>query len=334
MAACEEARYVNLGMAPEPSGGAGTTSGGSAGTGGALPGGTAGESGESGGVGAAGAGGTTGPLRPMRFGVRGPIRALIPEVIPDDLKQDNPTLNAAKTELYFTSNRAGGVGEADVWVSTRTSASGDWGEPELVERVNTDQDESSPAVSPDGMKLWVGIDSDEGLGELDIWEWTRGSASATDWRDPRNVGALNSEFSDIPRPPGHAGIMPMASRRSDNGRYWTYFARPTDMGDDFLTPELLPVLNVTAGDTVDGFLTDDGLRFFYNREPREGEGELFVAYRASVDDDFTNDVERLLDIVTDGDERDPWLGGSDFYYSSDAEGFLTIWHAEVVSPDD
>lgn len=56
-------------------------------------------------------------------------------------------------KLYFHSDRPGGKGGLDIWVSKKVD--GEWSEPENVEAVNTADSEGWPALSPDGNELWV-----------------------------------------------------------------------------------------------------------------------------------------------------------------------------------
>lgn len=62
-------------------------------------------------------------------------------------------LHIADDELYFHSDRPGGKGGLDIWVSKK--ANGEWSEPENVEAVNTADSEGWPAISPDGNELWI-----------------------------------------------------------------------------------------------------------------------------------------------------------------------------------
>ena len=55
-------------------------------------------------------------------------------------------------ELYFHSDRAGGKGGLDLWVTSKTGES--WSDPVNIEPVNTDTDEGFPFVSTDGQELW------------------------------------------------------------------------------------------------------------------------------------------------------------------------------------
>jgi len=54
--------------------------------------------------------------------------------------------------LYFHSDRAGGKGDLDIWVTTRSA--GAWSDPINVEAVNSSGMDAYPFVSADGRELW------------------------------------------------------------------------------------------------------------------------------------------------------------------------------------
>ena len=56
-------------------------------------------------------------------------------------------------DLYFHSNRAGGNGGLDIWVSHKVN--GSWQEPENLEIVNSEADEGWPALNPQEDELWI-----------------------------------------------------------------------------------------------------------------------------------------------------------------------------------
>ena len=88
-------------------------------------------------------------------------------------------------KLYFSSNRPGGYGELDIWMSTR-DGKGEWGKPvNLGPNVNTPGNEDSPFIHPDGVTLYFGSDAHPGVGSTDIFksEFRDGM-----WRKPINMG--------------------------------------------------------------------------------------------------------------------------------------------------
>jgi hypothetical protein len=72
--------------------------------------------------------------------------------------------------VYFHSNRAGGQGGMDIWVS-RKSGEGSWGEPVNVAAVNSDRDDGWPALSPDETELWIYRDYSLWRSKLVDGEW-------------------------------------------------------------------------------------------------------------------------------------------------------------------
>jgi hypothetical protein len=260
---------------------------------------------------------------------------LVAELAIDGEENDNPTLTADLLEIYFTSEREGGAGDVDVWTARRASVDDPFGSPEPVTVVNTDQTETSPAVSLDGLELWLGTEREGGLGEQDIW-LARRASTADAWSEPSNVTELNSVEKDIPRPPAVGGtIMPLGSRRGSSGYYETFLAERPSQADAFSTPRELIELEVRGQNTVDGFLSEDGLTLFFNRSPGSGEssGDLFVVKRPSRDEPFGTALP-LLSVNTSQDERDPWLSpdGRHLFFSSDRDGTLSIYEALAVEP--
>ena len=58
-------------------------------------------------------------------------------------------------ELYFCSERPGGLGAADIWVSTRQSIDDSWDPPtNLGSTVNSPYSDSYPSLSSDGLTLY------------------------------------------------------------------------------------------------------------------------------------------------------------------------------------
>lgn len=88
-------------------------------------------------------------------------------------------------KLYFTSNREGGIGELDLWVSEKDET-GDWGIPvNLGNAVNTPYNEETPFVSVDGNTLTF---SSEGHGSMGGYDIFLSKYSAGMWEKPVNIG--------------------------------------------------------------------------------------------------------------------------------------------------
>jgi hypothetical protein len=277
-----------------------------------------------------GVGGATGAEGP-RF----ELPVLVAELAAEGEESDNPTLTADLLEIYFASGRDGGAGDIDVWMARRASADVPFGEPEPVSVVNTEEFETSPAVSLDGLELWVGAEREGGLGEQDIWVARRPSRDGA-WSALSNVTELNSSEKDIPRPPAVGGrVMPLGSRRGGLEYYQTFLAERPTPNDPFGPAREITELELEGQNSIDGFLTEDGLTLYFNRTPGAGEstGDLFVASRPEASAPFGAAVP-LTDLNTSHDERDPWLSpdGKHLFFSSDRDGSLSIYEALAGAP--
>jgi Tol biopolymer transport system component len=94
----------------------------------------------------------------------------------------NVSITFDSTKLYFSSNRPGGFGDVDLWVSEWDSINSEWSPASnLGMTVNTSSEESSPALSSDGTKLY--FSRWWGVGLLDIY--------VSDWQDTIWSPAVN-----------------------------------------------------------------------------------------------------------------------------------------------
>jgi Tol biopolymer transport system component len=77
-------------------------------------------------------------------------------------------------EFFLTSNRPGGFGGIDLWVSTRERTTARWSVPvNLGPVVNTASKEGAPTLSCDGTTLYFYSDRPGGFGQNDLYVITR-----------------------------------------------------------------------------------------------------------------------------------------------------------------
>jgi hypothetical protein len=102
----------------------------------------------------------------------------------------NPGVSADGLTLYFQSNRPGGLGDFDIWVTRRASRDSPWEPPVNVGHpVNTPFFDAGPSLSPDGHLLFIHSNRPGTMGGNDIWMARRsGSKDEEDWETPVNLG--------------------------------------------------------------------------------------------------------------------------------------------------
>ncbi|MDI6451555.1 hypothetical protein [Anaerobaca lacustris] len=261
----------------------------------------------------------------------------------DDMKS---SISADGLTLYFCSNRPGGYGGFDLWMSTRATVTDDWGKPmNLGATVNSEYDEVFPCVSPDGLELyfceWEFI-RPEGYGGGDIWAAKRPTTDDP-WGVPMNLGeAVNStEYDSCPylSPDGRLlffhGYRPGGPGQED---MWVS-TRPTT-SDAWGTPVLLPwPVNVRQIEGCPGISTDGSMFYFASmRGGGHGIGDTWQApIMPIVDfnrDGIVDDADRgILTSYMGTDEPlcdigpMPWGDGT--VDEADLEVLMSYWGQEA-----
>jgi outer membrane protein OmpA-like peptidoglycan-associated protein/tetratricopeptide (TPR) repeat protein len=106
--------------------------------------------------------------------------------INSDSWESQPSLSPDKRDLYFSSNRPGGYGGSDIYVS-RMGPNGKWGTPvNLGPEINTSGDESSPFIHADNQTLYFASNGLPGYGEEDLFMAKRDSTGR--FAKPLNLG--------------------------------------------------------------------------------------------------------------------------------------------------
>ena len=73
--------------------------------------------------------------------------------------------------LFFSSNRPGGMGSYDLWLTTRPSQAAAWSPPvNLGPAINTSGMDGAPSLSPDQKTLYFVSDKPGGVGSWDLYE--------------------------------------------------------------------------------------------------------------------------------------------------------------------
>src|SRR5580765_5975074 len=203
----------------------------------------------------------------------------------------NPALSPDGLSLYFDSDRAGGIGGRDLWVSRRASPSSAWGAPvDLGTVVNSASDDANPALSSDGHWLFFVSPRPGGFGGPDIYASFRADVhDDLAWQAPTNLGAgVNTAGNENGTGGyfdngGHPQLYFGSNRAGGPGGGDIYRA---SLGANGIwgSTVLVPELSTTSLENRPN-LRPDGLEIFFysNRPGGSGGNDLLVATRASTD---------------------------------------------------
>lgn len=99
----------------------------------------------------------------------------------------NPSLSADGRYLFFSSGRPGGYGKTDIWMIEIDSKGNAQSEAvNLGSTVNTQYEELSPFIHPDGKTLYFASKGHPGMGDFDLF-FSRSNEQGQ-WQTPVNVG--------------------------------------------------------------------------------------------------------------------------------------------------
>ncbi len=128
-----------------------------------------------------------------------------------------PAISCDGKTMYFASNREGGKGGTDLWMS-KLDKNDVWGVPvNMGSQVNTIGDEEAPYIAPDGVSLYFSSNGHPGLGEADIFRVVLKEDGR--WTTPVNLGpSVNTPFREAGIVISPDGKMAYFSSARDGGR--------------------------------------------------------------------------------------------------------------------
>ncbi len=207
-----------------------------------------------------------------------------------------PNISPDGLSLIFASDRPGGLGEADTYVTTRASADEPWGEPvNLGASVNSAGFEDGSQITGGGLTLYLTSDRPGGTWDLDIWASTRPTVSDP-WTEAVNLGpTINTAQWDFGAHMMSGGCVLLFSsgRAGGVGGHDFWIARRTTISDAWQEPvNLGPTINSTADDRC-AFLVPDGFVYFHS--DRTGGHGSYDLWRAPVESAVDLNGDGLVD---------------------------------------
>jgi outer membrane protein OmpA-like peptidoglycan-associated protein len=143
-------------------------------------------------------------------------------------RETHASLSADGQQLYITSDRKGGLGGFDIYISQKQN-DGTWGPAiNLGPSINTSKDEIGPYIHPDGITLYFSSDGHPGMGGFDVFFSEK--KDDIEWYEPENIGfPLNTVEHDVffvPTADGKGGYYASQKDGSTNIYKATFLAKP------------------------------------------------------------------------------------------------------------
>ena len=131
--------------------------------------------------------------------------------------ETHASFSADGSQIWFSSDRAGGYGGKDIYVS-HLLPNGTWGAAiNAGPNINTNLNEESPFLSPDGDYLYFSSEGHNSMGGFDIFE-SKKRAENGEWLQAENIGyPINTASDDIFYIPTPDGLIVYYSSRRLGG---------------------------------------------------------------------------------------------------------------------
>lgn len=193
----------------------------------------------------------------------------------------SPAISSDGLALYFGSNRPGGFGFNDIWVSTRTSTSDPWGAPAHLAALSSTAGDNGVHISVDGHRAYFTSTRLPSAGGNDLWvSYRQDVHDPFGWEPPENVGAPpNGPLADNAGSiAGREFYFFRASQTTGlEGDLWLSVMR----GDAFGEPVPVTELNTPAHEGKPG-VRFDGREIVFFSDRGDGNFDLWHSTRAGV----------------------------------------------------
>jgi hypothetical protein len=246
-----------------------------------------------------------------------------------------PFVSTDGKTFFMASNRPGGLGGIDIWVSTRQSVDEPWGEPVNVGApVNSASNDFCPTIARDGHTFYFVSNRPDGCGGDDIYVTRRRDDNGFD--EPKNLGcqvnSAGNEASPFPLPEAASGpVLYFSSTRV--GGYAPdapgAFTGDADIymseshGGVFGPATLVPGVNSAFDDGQPNVRRDALEIFFFSTRPGTlGAADIYSATRSKTSDVWSTPVNLGPNVNSAAAETRPSLSwdGTTLYFGSTRAG--------------
>jgi hypothetical protein len=220
-----------------------------------------------------------------------------------------PAVSADGLTLVLCSDRSGGSGLTDIYMTTRATKDSPWAVPvNLGPLINSSNYEVGLCLSTDTLELYFGSMRSGGSGNMDLWVTRRATAESA-WDPPVNLGPMvNSPYEDyMPSlSPDGLCLMFCSARPGGYGSRDIWITTRASKNDPWRTPvNLGPSLNTPAQDWP-GCFAPDGSTFYFATDRAGGYGKSDL-YQVSVKPVVDFNGDGVVDIADVGIMLEHWL---------------------------
>jgi hypothetical protein len=285
--------------------------------------------------------------RESKDGEWGPSEDLGPVInVPSPIDDSGPSISAGGLTLYFHSNRLGGHGDYDIYMTIRTARNVPWGPPvNLGPKVNSSSTDVGPRISADGLELYFYSWRPGGCGDADIYV-TRRATQNDLWGEPLNLGPVVNSANDDNWPcvsPDGLLLFFLSRRGGGYGGTDIWMTRRVSLSDPWQAPvNLGPKINVSALDDVPRISPDGSTLYFgtgVTADPGTWDNwQAPIIPIVDFNSDGKVDLQDLLRLIESWGKSNlsvdvgPYAWGDGVVDKKDIEVLMGYWDWEVNDP--
>jgi len=188
--------------------------------------------------------------------------------------------------LLFHSNRPGGQGSFDIYISKWKN--GRWGVPQNLEIINSKFYEGYPRLSPDGKMLFFSTNrhtKDFRNKNLDIWVSIKNNFGK--WSRPHSVKRINSDWPEmsVSLAVDQKTMYFSSARKGGRGGFDIYESKK-DFYNQWSKPVLMPYINSTSDEMNPKLLLAENKFLFTSNKENEDKYQLYESSRININEEF------------------------------------------------